>query len=329
VSERNEQTSRAFGALIGGIAAVPGDSDHPGYEALEALVDGRLDAVDREVVETHVALCGQCAEDVADLRSTRDAMTPAIPARPSRWRVPAVAAAAAAVVFAVWTMRQTAAPVEPVPVAVTSPAPSATPVATSTPIPLSPDEAALIDRVKAAGRLEIPASIAGLKGAPGTLLGDATATTVVPLVPIGTAVAALRPSFSWNVVPGAQAYSVAIFDDQFRPVARSSRIGDVTWTPTDNLPRERTLIWQVTAHLSGSDVTGPAPPQPEARFRIVDEPTAASIADLRERLASRPLDLAILLARAGLVADAAIELRRAESDPATAAAAKALRSTFP
>lgn len=225
--------------------------------------------------------------------------------------------------------RQPAAPVEPTQVAVAPPAASALPVAASAPNPLSAEEAALIDRVKATGRLDTPASISALKGVPGTLLGDAASTTIVPLSPVGTMIATVRPTFVWEAVRGAQASSVAIYNQGFREVAQSPRITGTTWTATSDLPRRGALSWQVTAHLVASDIVGPAPPQPEAQFQIVNQSMSASIAALRERLAARPLDLAILLASEGLIADATVQLRRAESDPASTAIAKTLLYRLP
>jgi len=45
------------------------DLDHPAHDVIVAYVDDSLDAVDREIVESHVAVCRMCAEDVADLRA--------------------------------------------------------------------------------------------------------------------------------------------------------------------------------------------------------------------------------------------------------------------
>jgi hypothetical protein len=327
VSERTELTSRALKGLTEGVAAVPGDADHPGYEELEAFVDGRLGAVEREIVESHVAICSQCAEDLSDLRATSDALKVVAPIRSGRWKVPAIAAAAA-VFLAIWWTRAPEAPAVPSQVAVATPEAVAPAPAATPPDPLSAEDRSLIERVTTSGRLEIPDAIVALKGTPGTLLGTGPGTALVPISPVGTAVVDARPSFSWHQVKGAQAYSVAVYDDRFKLLARSPRLTATRWIATDDLPRNRALTWQVTAHLNGSDVVGPAPPRPEARFQVVEEATANSIATLRERLASQPLELAILLARAGLLPEAAAQLRRAEADPGTAAAAKTLRTNL-
>jgi uncharacterized protein YyaL (SSP411 family) len=68
----------------------------------------------------------------------------------------------------------------------------------------------------------------------------------------------------------------------------------------------------------------PAPPQPEARFSIVDAKTAEAVAERRTRLAHVSLALGVLLADSGLMIDARAELIRATEIPATAEAARKL-----
>ena len=52
---------------------------HLTYEELEAFVDGRADALDRELVTAHTAQCAQCAAELADVKATRDALAPRAP----------------------------------------------------------------------------------------------------------------------------------------------------------------------------------------------------------------------------------------------------------
>ena len=113
--------------------------EHLPYERLAAFVDGSLDAVARELAESHLAVCAECAGDVDDLRRYQpivaDARTPPTPSavgspakasgawlrllssldfilRP-RWFMPAAAAAAVvvAVLLGLWAVsRRSAAP---------------------------------------------------------------------------------------------------------------------------------------------------------------------------------------------------------------------------
>src|SRR5262245_54615696 len=45
------------------------EPQHLRYEQLSAYVDGTLDEVDREAVESHLGLCPRCVAEVNDLRA--------------------------------------------------------------------------------------------------------------------------------------------------------------------------------------------------------------------------------------------------------------------
>jgi hypothetical protein len=293
------------------------DFEHPSHDAIEALVDGRLDAFDREIVESHLEVCRLCAEDAADLRAVQrdigagDAPRPV--AAPQRtWIRPAVAAAgiAAMILVGVWLRDRSAnAPVAaPAPIqANNAPPPAVAPAAA-----LTPEEQVIVDRVIAAGRVELPPVDRALAGSVGTLLGSRRVVLpLAPIAPIGTAVLLPRPEFSWQEMPGVTSYSVAIFDEKFALVAESGNLTRTSWTPATDLPRGAVLIWQITAHRPEGNVISPAPPQPEARFRVLSADDAARVTDQTGRLRDQPLALGILLAHAGLVPEAARQLERA------------------
>lgn len=48
------------------------EPEHLAYERLESFLDGKLDAVDREIAESHLAFCAECSEDLADLQTYRE-----------------------------------------------------------------------------------------------------------------------------------------------------------------------------------------------------------------------------------------------------------------
>lgn len=58
---------------------LPAGDRHLSYEELEAHVDGRADALDRELVTAHTAQCAPCAAELADVQATRDALAPRAP----------------------------------------------------------------------------------------------------------------------------------------------------------------------------------------------------------------------------------------------------------
>ena len=59
-------------------------------EHLEPYVDGRANDIDREIVDSHVAQCSQCADELKDLLAFKEqpaiAVTNNVPASSSRWR---------------------------------------------------------------------------------------------------------------------------------------------------------------------------------------------------------------------------------------------------
>jgi hypothetical protein len=323
-----QQVHKAASALRKAIAADPDDFAHPEHENLVAFAEGRLSDVDRELVQTHVDLCAQCAEDVRDVSELRDQMAAPMTLRKTgngwKYLVGAATVAAAALILAIALREEAPAPVTNQ--AVVTPASPASPRDSA----LSSSEQTAVDYALASGRVDVPASVRALRGSTGRLLGSpAQSADLLPMSPSGTFVESAAPQFSWRPIAGAVSYSVAVFDSAFRQVASSSALTTASWTPTVQLPRNVPLAWQVTARMSdGTDVLAPAPPHPEARFTVVDPPTASLIADLRSRLADQPLALGILLAKAGLVDQAAKEFTRAAADPSLAEIAAKLRESL-
>jgi hypothetical protein len=322
VTDRETNLRRAAAAVSRAIAVGPDDDEHPSYEELEALVDGRLDAAGVESVQSHVEACRICAEDVADLSGMRAILQPS-PARVAAapaWRPYMVAAAsiAAILIMAVWLNQSDNEISAPAAVTATGPVPQPSREATAPVSALTADERIIVTDTIQTGRLNLPAAVSELAGSVGTLLGPSSERLPLsPIGPAGTAVLSARPVFSWHPLPGARSYTVAVFDDRFIEVARSPRLTTPAWTPATDLPTGRTLSWQITAELATGNVNGPAPPQPEARFRVIEADTAAAIVNRLSRLANEPLALGILLAQAGLFDDAGRLLEHAAADPAT------------
>lgn len=187
-----------------------------------------------------------------------------------------------------------------------SPKPSPPPPAPPVPVSvLTEEEQGRVTRALASGRLELPAHMDVLRGNPGALPGAA---------PVGTAVVEPRPQFSWTAVAGATRYSVRILDERFREVAKSGSLKSPTWTPSRDLPRGRVLEWKITASSKGGTVIRPDPPQPEARFVVLDASTVATIVTQRARLSAEPIALGLMLAKVGLFAEAEAVLERALTD---------------
>jgi len=297
-------------------------------EQVGAYVDGQLPAEDRAAFELSLAEDPQLRLEVADLQALRKEMRLGRPERRGLGGMRAALAAAAALALAVFGWRAL------------SPAPDTVHVASSTAQP-SPPEAAprvtledgagqvllahdgtlrglpkLAPEFEAAvagalreGQLSLPAELGHLRGRAGVLMGAGGAESrFAPEAPVGTQVSDLRPRFNWNPHPQARAYVVTVLDAQLDPVAESPELRGTSWTPDRPLRHGREYIWQVAALTPGGRVTTPAPPLPEARFRVLSEREAAV---LKERLAAgngSHLAATVAYAEAGLVAEARKEL---------------------
>ena len=305
----NQDVRRALDALQ------PGTDEHPGMETLEAYVEGRLSPAERTRVDAMASRSDIVAEDLADLQAVHESLA-ALPVarRDIRWRgLAAGAAIAATILIAVVVSRRESTTRDE--------------IGTNSIAAITAAEQARVDAATKAGRIELPANVTALVRPPGTLLGAPAATAFGPLTPVGTAVRSPRPSFSWSDA-GADAYTVAVFDANFAEIARSARVSGTSWTPATDLPRATSLVWQVTAHRRTGDTTEPRPPQPEARFSVLDASTVARVEEQAARLADHPLALGVLLAEVGLISDARAELARAANDAATADVAKQLLSSL-
>ena len=124
--------------------------------------------------------------------------------------------------------------------------------------------------------------------------------------PVGKVVLTNSPSFSWQAVPGADSYTVEVYDLNFKKVASSGQLSSPRWTTT--LPRGQTYVWQVTARKGEETLKAPRPPASEARFRIVDDKFAREITTLRRSHSASHLPLAIAYAKTGMIDEAIREL---------------------
>jgi hypothetical protein len=99
------------------------------------------------------------------------------------------------------------------------------------------------------------------------------------------------------------------------------------------LPRGVTLSWQVTATTDQGAVQAPVPPAPEARFRVADTRTVASLDEARRVAGGSHLLLAIAYSGAGIVEAMNAELdalaRENPDSPDVAALVASLRRAAP
>jgi hypothetical protein len=316
-----EACARAAGARAGvDLAALrrhfsgddPALLEHPDRATeLAPYARGRLDAVGRELVASHLDECGECTAAVARIRASRRVVT-------RRWWLAAAAVLALGVAGSLVMRRTLVGPIEKAPVVVHEPKPALEP-APHNPRPQpepetqiaagygNPEWDALVSRATQTGRLPVPGDLASLRAPEEVLRGQGEENARVQ--PAGKVIDEVRPTFSWPSREGAS-YTVFVFDGD-REITRSSALSAPTWTADRDLPRGRTLSWEVEAASGETIETLPAPPAPQARFRIA---TTSAHQELDRARALHPRDdllLGILYARAGLLDDAAASLRRA------------------
>jgi hypothetical protein len=294
------------------------EAESPSYEDVAGYVDGTLDAAARALFEERLAGDPQLQAEVRDLREVQDAL--AAERRRRFWRVAGVGlAAAAALVLAIQALRPRT---EPTPSSAKGPhaSPSVraawslrdggrTVTLAGGSVAglegLDPTLSAPVAEALATGRVAVPPEVAALRGTRGTLLGpEADRAAFGVRSPVGTRVRGDRPTFRWQAHPDARRYVVAVFDESLARVARSPAVRGTEWTADVPLRRGRTYLWQVTATTPSGAALAPAPPEPEARFRVLDEREAAELDRALAEAGDSLLARGVALARAGVTGEA-------------------------
>jgi len=288
-----DDPERRDAAAAAAARALAGELDeHPSYAMLEQVVDGTADGVTREIVESHAAVCAPCDAELRDLREFAGDRR----ARPrSHWL------AAAAVLVAVlgggyWIVRpaRTAAPARSVVTRSLAPAPA-------------PDEwSALAAAALAAGKLDPPPILRGLRPSGDVLRDPAAAAPWPDLSPAGVVIESVTPTLTWPAA--GPRYVVSVFDGR-RRVARSGVLRQNEWRVSPPLARGRTYAWQVEIRRPSAIDVLPAPPAPPPFFHVLDATGTAALADARRRHRDDHLLIGVLYARMGMQHSAVDELR--------------------
>jgi hypothetical protein len=282
---------------------------HVEPETMIAYVDGSLDPIDRELVDSHLADCMHCRREVRDLDAFRRSM------RPQRRNAMLWAAAAAIVVVLLGypLVHRSAAPAGHTDAAAVTLFDGGRKIAVMSDgrvlgLSLAGDAQSRIAAALTRGTLSEPARAATLRRETESLRGAAASGSFAPVAPVGCVIVTPQPTFEWTAVPGAR-YKVEIFGDQFRPVAQSEVLDTNSWTVPQQLGHGETYAWQVTAYkTNGETTTSPAPPSPEARFAVIDSQDAAKIDRLQQMQPRSHLALGIAYAEAGAAVEAEREL---------------------
>jgi hypothetical protein len=176
------------------------------------------------------------------------------------------------------------------------------------------------------GRIDTPSSLAAISAKRGTLMGGADAVPFQLTSPLGEIIRQDRPTFRWRPLSGAGTYTVSVLDSNYNIVATSPSLTVTEWRPSRALPRGVVYSWQVTAHKDGQEIIAPAPPAPEAKFKVLD---GAQFSEIRRAEAAYPdshLTRGVLYAEAGLLEEAEREFRLlVKSNPNSETARKLLQ----
>lgn len=174
--------------------------------------------------------------------------------------------------------------------------------------PLSGSSNQAVRRALMTGKVGVP-DFSELIGTRGRLMGPGRNGSAFSLInPVGTVTRKTRPTLSWRPLTGATSYTVAILDDSYNVITKSPPLTTTSWTTTAELDRGRVYLWQVTSLKDGKEYLSPAAPEPEARFKVLDNATVDELTSI-EKTGNSHLVRGIMYARVGLLDEAEKELR--------------------
>jgi hypothetical protein len=296
---------------------------HPPEAVLGALIRGSLGPAEREVTLDHVGRCAECAALLQHVSRCEGDCAPEFQVRPIKAHAPrawGLWGGLAAAVLAAMVLWLRPSPPDPRGSSLSSPAPPPSrAVATlrdgarqlhltadGRVEGLMPGEEGLGPALAEAlrtGRLPLPADLAGLQSPDLVLMGEATESAFRVWSPLGTVVRTDRPTLRWTPVPGAS-YIASVLREDLTPVEKSPSLQTTEWTPRRPLARGETYVWQVAAETPAGRRVAPAPPAGEARFRVLDPRSAATLEQSLGRAGDSLLIRGYLLARAGVIDEA-------------------------
>ena len=173
---------------------------------------------------------------------------------------------------------------------------------------LSPAHQQLVKDALTSQRLPRAEGLNDLNRRGSSLMGaDEAGNRFALQAPVGKVVLSDRPTFKWSPLKDATSYVVEIYDEQFNLVAQSETLTQNQFTPPRPLARGKVYGWQVKAVKDGQTITAPAPPAPQARFRVIASNQAEEISQAKR--AGSSVTLALLYAQGGLLDEAEAELR--------------------
>lgn len=166
-----------------------------------------------------------------------------------------------------------------------------------------------IAQVLVSGRIDRPPILKGLSGEDSALRGSRAGQAFNLVAPSRAVIVSNRPTFKWESVPGATAYTVFVNDSGGEIVAKSDPLAPdrTEWLVTKPLKRGEIYAWTVAAVVGGKEIISPGPSAPEMKFQILSTTDLAQLNQLK-RVRSH-LALGVFYARAGMIAEAEREFQ--------------------
>jgi hypothetical protein len=318
---------------------------HPTYDEVAGYVDGQLSDEAAERVEIHARECQSCASDLDDLRMLRAELEAESARRKPWYRLAwfssrpiwqgslALAGGVACLLLIVVLVRSmprqgndlqaTRGAIRDGNRFVTIGEGGTVAGLEALPAPYR----TLLERALVARQVQFPGWIAELGQGRGMLLGAPGVQEPIRLLsPVGTAVEEQQPVFRWTTVPGAE-YQVSVYDSGYNLVGGSSWSSSGEWRFPQVLARDTRYSWQVHMRRGAEEITIPAPPASEARFRVLAEDERAEVARARSGWGDSHMVMGVVYASAGLLDEAERELGLSSSQNPDSQPLAALRAS--
>lgn len=171
---------------------------------------------------------------------------------------------------------------------------------------LSAQETEMVRLALQKGGLPLPAERELVRGS-SDQTGDGVPFALIE--PLAKTIESDRPKFRWQPVAGALSYQVTIYASNYQEVIKSEPLTVAEWSVPQALERGRIYIWEVAARTDGRELVSHQAPAPPARFKVLDRARAQELASVRRRFPDSHLMRGLSYARAGLLAEAEVELR--------------------
>lgn len=184
-----------------------------------------------------------------------------------------------------------------------------------------------IAQVLLSGRIDRPSILKELNGQESALRGSNRVQAFNLISPGRTVILSNRPTFKWESVSGASAYTIYITDTTGQIVAKSDQLAPDRreWRVPNPLKRGQMYSWTVTAVAEGKEITSPGPSAPEMKFQVLSLDSLQRLSQLKKSRSH--LALGIFYMNVGMISEAEREFRDlAQRNPHSRLAANLLRS---